>query len=123
MQYAAERTSRRADGSISWTGAWPQESEDLRRAGETKAELRAKLKSLATDPGAEAASWHFGARLRNYFLTGLVIVGPVTITLYIAWWLINVVDAWVKPFLRTSTIPTPTCRFPSRASGCVGISR
>ena len=72
-----------------------KESEDLRRAGETKAELRAKLKSLATDPGAEAASWHFGARLRNYFLTGLVIVGPVTLTVYIIWWLINVVDAWV----------------------------
>ena len=76
-----------------------KESEDLRRAGETKAELRAKLKSLATDPGAEAASWHFGARLRNYFLTGLVIVGPVTLTVYIIWWLINVVDAWVKPIL------------------------
>jgi uncharacterized membrane protein len=80
-------------------GMATKESEDLRRGGETKAELRAKLKSLATDPGAEAASWHFGARLRNYFLTGLVIVGPVTLTVYIIWWLINVVDAWVKPIL------------------------
>jgi uncharacterized membrane protein len=42
---------------------------------------------------------HFGARFRNYFLTGLVVVGPVTITLYIAWWCINIVDAWVKPFV------------------------
>ena len=40
-----------------------------------------------------------GARLRNYFLTGLVVVGPVTITLYIAWWFINIIDAWVKPFV------------------------
>ncbi|MEZ5842742.1 MAG: DUF502 domain-containing protein [Hyphomicrobiaceae bacterium] len=39
------------------------------------------------------------ARLRNYFLTGLVIVGPVTITIYIVWWVINVVDAWVKPLV------------------------
>ena len=30
------------------------------------------------------AGWNFGSRLRNYFLTGLVIVGPVTITLYFA---------------------------------------
>lgn len=44
-------------------------------------------------------SWHAGTRLRNYFLTGLVIVGPVTITIYIAWWFINIVDAWIKPFL------------------------
>ena len=40
-----------------------------------------------------------GARLRNYFLTGLVVVGPVTITLYIAWWFIRIVDAWVKPLV------------------------
>ena len=26
-------------------------------------------------------------------------VGPVTITLYIAWYVINVVDAWVKPYI------------------------
>ncbi len=39
------------------------------------------------------------ARLRNYFLTGLVVVGPVTITLYIAWYLINLVDRTVKPYI------------------------
>lgn len=43
--------------------------------------------------------WRIGARLRNYFLTGLVIVGPVTITVYIVWWFINAVDLWVKPLL------------------------
>lgn len=73
--------------------------EDPRRGVEAKAELRTKLKRLATDGGSEAASWHFGARLRNYFLTGLVIVGPVTLTVYITWWLISWVDAWVKPLL------------------------
>src|SRR5262249_25392269 len=36
---------------------------------------------------------------RNYFITGLVVVGPVTITLYIAWYFINLVDAWVKPYI------------------------
>jgi uncharacterized membrane protein len=44
-------------------------------------------------------SWHIGARLRNYFITGLVVVGPVTITLYIGWTFIKWVDAWVKPWL------------------------
>ena len=40
-----------------------------------------------------------GTRLRNYFLTGLVVVGPVTITLYIAWYVINQFDRWVKPYI------------------------
>jgi uncharacterized membrane protein len=46
-----------------------------------------------------------GSRLRNYFLTGLVVVGPVTITLYIAWYLINAVDAWVKPYIPRTYNP------------------
>ncbi len=53
------------------------------------------LASLAAD--APAAPLKVGARLRNYFLTGLIIAGPVTITLYIVWWAINFIDAWVKP--------------------------
>jgi uncharacterized membrane protein len=40
-----------------------------------------------------------GTRLRNYFLTGLVVVGPITITLYIAWYVINSFDVWVKPYI------------------------
>lgn len=48
---------------------------------------------------AEAPRWRIGARLRNYILTGLVVVGPVTITVYIAWYVINVVDRWVKPYI------------------------
>ena len=43
--------------------------------------------------------WRLGARLRNYFLTGLVVVGPVAITVYIAWYVINIVDRWVKPYI------------------------
>lgn len=44
-------------------------------------------------------SRRLGARLRNYFLTGLVVVGPVAITVYLAWYVINVVDRWVKPYI------------------------
>lgn len=41
----------------------------------------------------------FSRRLINYFLTGLVIAGPVGITLYIAWWIIGVIDDFVKPLI------------------------
>ena len=38
-------------------------------------------------------------RLRNYFLTGVVVCAPVAITAYIAWTFIHFVDSWVKPYI------------------------
>lgn len=69
---------------------------------ETEARIRAGLKRLAEE---EDHAWHLGARLRNYFLTGLLIVGPVTLTIYIIWWLVNVADAWFKPFVPKQYLP------------------
>src|SRR5690606_2029426 len=64
--------------------------------------LSAGIQSLAADEGAPL---RIGARLRNYFLTGLIIVGPVTLTIYIIWWVINVTDAWLKPFVPAAYLP------------------
>jgi uncharacterized membrane protein len=49
----------------------------------------------------EHAEAHTSAvsRVRNYFLTGLILVGPVYITLSLTWWFINWVDDVVRPFL------------------------
>lgn len=55
---------------------------------------------LVTPPEKPKAS--FGQKLRTYFLTGLVVAGPLAITLYITWWFINLVDGWVKPWLPAS---------------------
>ncbi|WP_150524921.1 DUF502 domain-containing protein [Roseibium sediminis] len=41
----------------------------------------------------------FITRLRNYFLTGLVIAGPIGITLWLTWTFINWVDGWVTPLV------------------------
>ena len=38
-------------------------------------------------------------RLRNYFLTGLIVAGPVGITLYLTWSIIQWIDNLVKPFI------------------------
>ena len=46
-----------------------------------------------------------GRRLTNYFLTGLVIAGPIGITLYIAWWVIGFVDDFVKPLIPSQYNP------------------
>jgi uncharacterized membrane protein len=40
-------------------------------------------------------------RIRNYFLTGLVIAAPVSITIYLTWTFINIVDDWIKPWVPT----------------------
>jgi uncharacterized membrane protein len=39
------------------------------------------------------------ARIRNYFLTGLILVGPLYITLNLTWWFIKWVDDVVRPFI------------------------
>jgi uncharacterized membrane protein len=42
------------------------------------------------------------ARLRNYFLTGLILVGPLYITVSLTWWFINWVDDAMRPFIPVS---------------------
>src|SRR5262245_29319587 len=72
--------------------------------------LKAELAKLALDETPEVT--HLGARLRNYFVTGLVVVGPVGITLYIAWNFITMVDAWVKPYVPRIYNPDSYLPFP-----------
>ncbi len=45
------------------------------------------------------------ARIRNYFLTGLVLVGPVFVTVYLTWSFITWVDGWVKPLVPPAWRP------------------
>ncbi|HEY6255391.1 MAG TPA: DUF502 domain-containing protein [Xanthobacteraceae bacterium] len=45
------------------------------------------------------------SRLRNYFLTGLVLVGPLYITANLTWWFINWVDDLVRPFIPVTYRP------------------
>lgn len=53
----------------------------------------------------QSGGLRIGSRLRNYFTTGILIVGPLTITLYIIWTVVNLIDAWVKPLLPQSYLP------------------
>jgi uncharacterized membrane protein len=80
-------------------------------------DLKAELAKLALQAPPEPR--HLGWRLRNYFLTGLVVVGPVTITLYIAWYFINIVDAWVKPYIPRFYNPDTYMTFPIPGVGLI----
>src|SRR3569832_610383 len=44
-------------------------------------------------------------RFRNYFLTGLVVTGPIAITLYLVWWFVTWVDGVVRPFVPLAYRP------------------
>lgn len=39
------------------------------------------------------------SRIRNYFLTGVIVIAPLGITAYLAWYLIHMIDGWVKPYI------------------------
>lgn len=43
--------------------------------------------------------------MHSYFLTGLVVTGPVAITLYLIWTFIQWVDGWVKPLIPARYLP------------------
>jgi uncharacterized membrane protein len=45
------------------------------------------------------------SRIRNYFLTGLILVGPVFITFSLTWWFIKWVDDAVRPFFPAAYRP------------------
>jgi uncharacterized membrane protein len=38
-------------------------------------------------------------KLRNYFLTGIIVCAPLAITAYLSWSVIHWVDSWVKPYI------------------------
>jgi len=61
--------------------------------------------SPESEPLAEVFHASLIARLRNYFLTGLVLVGPLYITISLTWWFVNWVDDAVRPFIPAAYQP------------------
>ncbi|WP_424631349.1 DUF502 domain-containing protein [Bradyrhizobium sp. SYSU BS000235] len=61
----------------------------------------------------------FVARLRNYFLTGLIVAGPIAITFYLTWWFVTWVDGIVRPFVPVAYRPETYLPFGLPGSGLV----
>ncbi len=61
----------------------------------------------------------FMARIRNYFLTGLVVAGPIAITFYLTWWFVTWVDGLVRPFVPVDYRPETYLPFGLPGSGLV----
>lgn len=43
--------------------------------------------------------------MRAWFFAGLVLFGPLAVTLYVAWWFVDMVDNWVRPLVPASFWP------------------
>lgn len=52
---------------------------------------------IKADP--KPAKMGFLARLRAYFLTGLVVAAPISITIYLTWVFVTFFDVWLKPLV------------------------
>jgi uncharacterized membrane protein len=50
-------------------------------------------------------------RLRNNFLTGLVICAPIAITIWLTWTFIRWADSWVKPYIPARYNPESYLQF------------
>lgn len=56
-------------------------------------------------PEPAPRSHSFGAGIRTWFLTGLIVAGPLALTAFIVWWFISLIDGWVKPLVPVSLWP------------------
>jgi len=59
------------------------------------------------------------ARIRNYFLTGLVVAGPVLVTAWLTWSFITWVDSLVRPFIPPMYRPETYLPWPIPGTGLV----
>jgi uncharacterized membrane protein len=61
----------------------------------------------------------FMARIRNYFLTGLIVAGPIAITFYLTWWFVTWVDAIVRPLVPEAYRPEQWLPYGIPGSGLI----
>lgn len=68
---------------------------------------------------AAASHQSLAGRIRNYFLTGLVLVGPLYITISLTWWFITWVDDLVRPLIPAAYRPETYLPVPVPGLGLV----
>ncbi len=87
----------------------PKVSSELSQAAKSAtdrraaAELSEGLQRLASE--RDAAPTRLGSRLRNYFLAGVIIVGPIAATIYLINWVIQLADQHIKPLVPAIYLP------------------
>ena len=76
--------------------------------------------AMAADVAKVAASQtSFAARIRNYFLTGLVVAGPLAITAWLIWSIVTWVDDFVRPLIPPAYRPESYLPWPIPGTGLI----
>ncbi len=80
--------------------------------------------SGAATPSAEpvkvvASQTSFAGRIRNYFLTGLVVAGPLAITAWLIWSIITWADDFVRPLIPPAYRPESYLPWPIPGTGLI----
>jgi uncharacterized membrane protein len=57
------------------------------------------MPDMIDQPQPATAQAGIGSRVRNYFLTGLIVAGPLAITIWLIWSFVTWVDNLVRPFV------------------------
>jgi uncharacterized membrane protein len=70
-------------------------------------------------PDAAPSQTSVAGRIRNYFLTGLVVAGPLLVTAWLTWSFINWVDNLVRPFIPPTYRPETYLPWPIPGTGLV----
>src|SRR5271154_7293009 len=64
-----------------------------------------QIAALSADANKSASTTGVVSRIRNYFLTGLVVAGPVAGTVWLIWWFVTWVDNVVRPVIPVAYRP------------------
>jgi uncharacterized membrane protein len=74
---------------------------------------------LGISPILPAPQTGLVARIRNYFLTGLVVAGPLAVTAWLIWSFINWVDSFITPLIPPPYRPETYLPWPIPGTGLV----
>ena len=77
------------------------------------------VEEMRADEITPAPYTSFAGRIRNYFLTGLVLTGPVAVTAYLTWSFITWVDDLVRPFVPPALRPETYSPVPIPGTGLI----
>ena len=66
-----------------------------------------------------ASQTSFAGRVRNYFLTGLVVAGPLAITAWLIWSIITWADDFVRPLIPPAYRPESYLPWPIPGTGLI----
>jgi uncharacterized membrane protein len=76
--------------------------------------------TLAADVAkVAAAQTRVAGRMRNYFLTGLVVAGPLAITVWLIWSIVTWVDDFVRPLIPPAYRPESYLPWPIPGTGLI----